>query len=118
MCFVPFATLPAGEVEKSLHMVAMHDGVKLSTAVFRPSDTPGRLPVIFARGPYGKAGSELAKRFCDKGYVFVSQDMRGRHDSEGSDAVVFLNDGWGKNRDGQETIEWIAKQDWCDGNVG
>jgi predicted acyl esterase len=115
--FVFTSTLAAGEVDKSLHMVAMHDGVKLSTAVFRPAGANKPLPVVFARGPYGKAGPQLAKIFCDRAYVLVSQDMRGRHDSEGSDAVVFHNDGWAKNRDGQETIEWIAKQEWCDGNV-
>ena len=28
------------------------------------------------------------------------------------------DDGWGENRDGYDTVEWIAAQSWCDGNVG
>ena len=44
--------------------------------------------------------------------------MRGRHDSEGDDSVVFHNDGWGKHRDGQDSLDWIAKQPWCNGKIG
>src|SRR5262245_20832532 len=122
LAFVAFSicasTLRAADnVDQSTHMVPMHDGVKLSTVVYRPADAKGPMPVVLARGPYGKFQSSVGKSICDKGYILVSQDMRGRHDSEGSDAIAFGNDGWGKNRDGQETIEWIAKQSWCNGKV-
>lgn len=45
--------IPAGiRIEKDI-MVAMPDGVKLSSNVYRP-DKPGRFPVILAMTPYGK----------------------------------------------------------------
>ena len=55
---------------------------------------------------------------CKRGYVFVSQDMRGRFASEGKDWVIFHNDGWSDRRDGQDSLEWIAKQPWCNGAIG
>ena len=45
------------------------------------------------------------------------QDVRGRFASEGR-FIPFHDDGWGENRDGYDTVEWIAAQPWCDGNVG
>jgi hypothetical protein len=41
------------------------------------------------------------------------QDVRGRYASDG-EFVAYQNEG----RDGYDTIEWVAKQPWCDGNVG
>jgi len=104
-------------IEKSLHMIPMKDGTKLSTAVFIPADLEGPAPVVYSRGPYGKFNADGAAMFCSRGYVLVSQDMRGRFDSEGTDAIAFQHGGWTNNRDGHETIEWITKQKWCDGNV-
>ena len=102
-------------------MVPMHDGVHLATDVYRPAGDVKPLPVIFSRGPYGKSNLQTgsaARAACKRGYVFVSQDMRGRFASEGKDWVVFHNDGWGERRDGQESLEWIARQPWCDGSIG
>ena len=47
------------------------------------------------------------------GYVYVTQDTRGRYSSEGVDRL-FYDDG----PDGYDTIEWIASQPWCNGEVG
>lgn len=107
----------AEELQESKHMIPMRDGTKLSTSVIRPKDQAKPLPVIFARGPYGKFTIGMAQGFCNKGYVLVSQDMRGRFNSKGSDAIAFHNGGWNKNRDGHDSLEWIAKQEWCDGNI-
>ena len=50
--------------------------------------------------------------FSRRGYVFVYQDVRGRHESEGK---------WEPFRDdiddGYDTIEWAAKQSWSNGKV-
>ena len=106
-------------IRKMTVMVPMRDGVRLATDIYQPEPANGPLPVIFTRGPYGKLGAEpLSKVACPKGYIFVSQDMRGRHDSEGDDSVAFHNDGWGKRRDGQDSLDWIAKQPWCNGKIG
>ena len=41
-----------------------------------------------------------------------------RFASEGNDAMVFLNDGWGEHQDGHDTLQWIAGQTWCNGKIG
>jgi uncharacterized protein len=107
------------DVQKTTVMVPMHDGVHLATDVYRPTGDVKPLPVIFSRGPYGKsAAASAARAACKRGYVFVSQDMRGRFASEGKDYVIFHNEGWGARRDGQESLEWIARQPWCSGSIG
>jgi predicted acyl esterase len=117
----PIAPAADSDVQKTTVMVPMHDGVHLATDVYRPAGDVKQLPVIFSRGPYGKSGMTTpgdARAACKRGYVFVSQDIRGRFASEGKDWVVFHNEGWGEKRDGQESLEWIAKQPWCNGSIG
>lgn len=94
-------------------MVVMRDGIKLSTSILKPTGDR-KFPVILSRTPYGKS-TELANApfFVSRGYIFVSQDCRGREESEGV-WDPFMNEG----PDGFDTIAWIAKQPWCDGNVG
>jgi predicted acyl esterase len=101
------------------HRVAMSDGVKLATDVYLPGDGKGSYPVIVARTPYNKAPrAGLGKMVCERGYAFVYQDLRGRFKSEGKPVIIFGNDGWGTHQDGRETLEWIAKQRWCNGKIG
>jgi predicted acyl esterase len=105
--------------EKTTHMVPVRDGTRLATDVYRP-EGDGPFPVILTRTPYSKdkGGRGPAVAALLRGYAFVIQDMRGRFDSEGRDAVVFHNDGWaGEHRDGHDTLKWIIAQPWCDGNI-
>ena len=116
------SALIAGEgAKKSLRMVPMRDGTKLATDVYLPAEArpPLPLPAILIRTPYGKDQfGRFAQQAGQKGYALVVQDMRGRFQSEGNDVLVFHNDGWGERRDGHDTVRWVAKQPWCDGNVG
>ncbi len=100
------------------HMVPMRDGTKLSTTVHK-SPLGGPFPTILIRTPYGKDDEslEMLQLILLKGYALVIQDVRGRYDSEGDD-MVFVNDGWGDNQDGYDTVEWIAAQSWCNDKVG
>lgn len=96
-------------------MIPTRDGVKLAADIQRP-DAPGKFPVILGRTPYGRYSKEAfarAEYFAQRGYVYVNQDVRGRFDSEG-DFEVLVNEG----RDGYDTIEWLARQPWSDGNIG
>ncbi len=91
----------------------MRDGVHLSANVFLPSST-GRNPAILVRTPYGKGDQILAgyQLFTSHGYAVVIQDVRGRYASEGS------FDGLAREGpDSSDTINWIARQSWSDGNV-
>lgn len=100
-------------------MVAMRDGVKLATDIYLPAKGEARVPTILIRTPYNKKGNQAtAAAVAQFGYALVVQDMRGRFASEGHHAIIFGNDGLGgKHQDGHDTIEWIAKQKWSDGNV-
>ncbi|MBL7224333.1 MAG: CocE/NonD family hydrolase [Candidatus Brocadiae bacterium] len=91
-------------------MVAMRDGVRLATDVVRPKGD-GRYPVVLLRTPYHKSLGPGG--MVRRGYAFVAQDVRGRYGSEG-DFYPFKHD----LDDAFDTIAWIARQPWCDGNVG
>jgi uncharacterized protein len=100
-------------------MVPMRDGTRLATDVYVPRFPRGAYPIILVRTADGKdqLTKLMARYVCRRGCGLVVQDVRGRHDSEGRDTVIFLNDGWGRNRDGHDTIRWIASQPWCDGRI-
>lgn len=103
------------------HRVAMRDGVKLATDVYLPGDGTGKYPVIVARTPYDKSrgGPPLAVWATRHGYACVVQDLRGRFQSEGHHAIIFANEGiGGEHQDGRDTLEWIARQPWCNGKIG
>lgn len=95
--------------------VRMREGTELSADVYRPN-APGRFPVILSRTPYTKTSSstlKIARYFVSHGYVFVTMDVRGRGDSDGTFAP-YRNDG----QDGYDAIEWCAAQEWSTGKVG
>ena len=114
-------------------MVAMRDGIRLATDIYLPAAEgralAGPFPAILERTPYDKCApsrsersvsnpvpmgrAEVAAFFTARGYVFVYQDCRGTHRSEGR-FTKYLSEG----EDGFDTIEWIAAQPWCDGKVG
>jgi|GEM_PF-68047 len=101
-------------------MVAMPDGVRLATYVWLPSSTSrdaddnARFPVILTRSPYGaKDVIDRAWHHVARGYAFVAQDVRGRGASEGTWEFVRH-----EADDGHATLDWIAAQRWCDGNIG
>jgi hypothetical protein len=111
---------PLAAYIKTTYMVAMTDGIQLATDVYL-SEIPGQWPAILIRTPYSKEiGPDLELAFAllvSRGYAIVVQDTRGRFASQGVDSL-FLTDGWGSLRDGYDTVEWIAKQNWSNGKVG
>ena len=101
-------------------IVTVRDGVRLATDILhpaqdgRPLTTP--LPTLLHRTPYGKSAQarrEEAGFFAAQGYVVVIQDCRGRYASEGGFSK-YVDEG----KDGYDTLEWVARQPWCDGKVG
>jgi len=112
---VPGASPTLGIVAECDVPVTMRDGVTLRSHIFRP-DGPGLFPGILLRTPYGKpeAGYD---RYVRAGYAVVTQDSRGRYASDG-DYVPFTELDTGDAEDGYDAVEWLAKQPWCDGNVG
>jgi len=101
--------------------IKMRDGTRLATDLYFPPK-PGRYPVLLERTPYGKHQSVMvsigAPQFlAANGYVVAVQDARGRYASEGL-WYPFRDEAWGERRDGFDTVEWLARQEWSDGKVG
>ena len=99
----------------------MRDGTILMADIYLP-EGEGPWPVLLERTPYSKENSSEVQAgappyFASRGYAVVIQDVRGRFSSDGV-FLPFHDDGWGINRDGYDTVEWIAEQAWCAGNVG
>jgi hypothetical protein len=95
--------------------IPMRDGIRLAAHIYRP-EAKGIFPVILTRTPYGKDSKSIfsqAEYFAQHGYAYVSQDVRGRYDSEG-DFTVLAHEA----QDGYDTIEWLARQPWSSGSIG
>jgi putative CocE/NonD family hydrolase len=106
---------------KHEYRIPMRDGVRLFTAVYTPNDASDkkRYPLLITRTPYscapygadryaGRLGLESMEK---DGFIFVKQDVRGRHNSEG----VFVDvrphaPGVNESTDAWDTIEWLTKK--------
>ena len=126
--------------------IPMRDGVILRANVYLPR-AGGPVPAILCAHPYGKdalprrtrGGYRINPQFrilrqtapvrisdetsweapdpawwVPQGYAVVNLDVRGAGRSDGVGAL--LSDG--EAEDVYDAIEWIARQDWCDGGVG
>ena len=106
----------------------MRDGVELAMVIVRP-DTPGRFPAVMSYNPYRTltavkpdySETEYNHRwdgpsyFAERGYAVIYFDVRGTGNSGGSTQHIYSEE---EQRDAYEMVEWIARQSWCDGNVG
>jgi len=99
--------------------IEMRDGVILYADIYVPSGE-GTFPVILSRVPYGTQSDYIlqpayGKYFSDRGYVYVSQNVRGRFGSEGLFTAYVEGQ---EIPDAYDTIDWTVNQDWSNGNVG
>ena len=119
----PADVLPAGTVSPKTgvktavvhgRLSPMRDGTLLSMDLIRP-DAAGTYPVVLVRTPYDKtqARSPFLTSLAERGYIVAIQDTRGRFNSDGV-FFPYRDD----RADGYDTVEWVAAQEWCDGNVG
>src|SRR5207302_11203548 len=94
--------------------VPLQDGTRLATDIYLP-ETDAPHPTVLGRTPYGKNNPCYRKLIDDwnsRGYALAIQDVRGRGDSDGS-FVPYRNE----SRDGADTVQWIAAQQWSSGDV-
>jgi putative CocE/NonD family hydrolase len=102
--------------------IPMRDGVHLFTVILTPKRQSGPLPVLMSRTPYGTGGwggtfhiDVGFRELIADGYVFIFQDIRGQHASEGefimnrpsrdrrvATSVDEATDTW-------DTIDWVLK---------
>jgi putative CocE/NonD family hydrolase len=99
--------------------IPTRDGIQLNTSVCEPQGQHEPLPFLLTRTPYGIAGATVVPgsyRFlAADGYIFVSQDIRGRY---GSDGQFIMNhplhdpadsNGVDESTDTYDTVEWLLK---------
>lgn len=99
--------------------VPMSDGVRLAGRLWLPEGA-GRVPLILEYLPYRKrdgtrARDEKMHRYLARhGYACLRLDIRGTGDSEG-----IIDDEYTvqEQEDGVAAIDWLSRQDWCDGQV-
>ena len=101
------------EVRKEFNVrVPMRDGVEMSLDIYRPQ-ADGRFPTILNRTPYdNNRHFASGMKYARQGYVYITSDARGRHDSDG-EWVPVMNEA----DDGFDTQEWIGAQPWSDRNI-
>ncbi|MCC6699254.1 MAG: CocE/NonD family hydrolase [Candidatus Hydrogenedentes bacterium] len=107
----------AGLAFSETFMVPMRDGTNLALDCYMPGEGGPAYPVVLVRSTYDRGGGAMmAPVFTGRGYAFAIEDTRGRGGSDGKD-TAFGDDGWGKNQDGMDTVEWLRKQPWCNGKI-
>lgn len=92
----------------------MRDQVELHSSIVKPKGE-GKFPTILMRTPYGRQAQldAYSSFYAQRGYVVMSQDVRGMGDSQGAwDPFMY------ERKDGYDTINWIARQPWSNGKVG
>jgi uncharacterized protein len=106
--------------------IPMRDGIKLFTSVYLPKDSTQKHPILMTRTPYSCAPYGLDKwpnfaagfgrYYLRKGYILVTQDVRGRWMSEGQfvDVRPFIKDKKSSTdvdeaSDTYDAIDWLVK---------
>lgn len=110
------------KVERNLR-IPMRDGITLAADHFAPSQLQrDNAPTILIRTPYGRYWQHgwfglmvafVARHLARHGYHVLTQDVRGRFDSEGSFDPYFT-----EREDGLATLEWLKTQPWFNGQLG
>ncbi|MCP3103900.1 CocE/NonD family hydrolase [Myxococcus sp. K15C18031901] len=117
--------------------IPMRDGVKLFTSVYVPVDASAtrRYPILMERTPYSvapygldryKASLGHTEAFEKEGFIFVFQDVRGAHMSEGEFVNVRPHKpkksgpkDTDESTDTYDTIEWLVNRvPFNNGRVG
>ncbi|MFX0065823.1 MAG: CocE/NonD family hydrolase [Candidatus Hermodarchaeota archaeon] len=116
-CTIILGTAIYSPPAKQTVYIPMRDGVGLASDIYlAPGSFGAPRPVILARTTYGKngMGSAYGMLYLTQGYHLVVQDIRGCFDSEvEDDFILYMN----SFQDGIDTINWILKQNWCNGKI-
>lgn len=123
--------------------VPISDGITLNCDIFRPDSETEKFPALLVFNPYGVPGQVEPLKpsaymepplykfhgmekntghletgdpnfFVRRGYIHAVCSLRGTSKSEGK--YPYLGDR--EAQDGAEVVEWLARQRFCNGNVG
>lgn len=98
--------------------ITASDGIKLATDIYLPQGTGKKtFGTVLVRLPYGKREAVaflpgVAEMLSERGWALVTQDVRGKYDSDG-ELEPFVHE----IADGLATLNWIEKQSWSNGVV-
>lgn len=110
-----FVQAPARAPDRQAVEVTMRDGTALHANVWLPARS-GRSPAVLLRTPYGNGPAEFARYglqdYLNAGFAVVIQSVRGTGSSQGDFGFFFV-----EGEDGYDSVEWVAAQPWCDGQV-
>ncbi|MCS2609501.1 CocE/NonD family hydrolase [Halomonas dongshanensis] len=102
--------------------IPLADGTRLAARVWLPVDAEDNpVPAILEYLPYRKRDGTAVRDelthpyFAGHGYACIRVDMRGNGESDG-----LMEDEYApqEQADALEVIDWIARQPWCNGNLG
>jgi predicted acyl esterase len=100
--------------------ITVRDGTQLGARLLLPQGVPNApLPCVLLSDGYGHntpTGTAVQPPLSDlaaRGYAGVHVSLRGSGNS-GGEANLYNKFG----QDGYDVVEWMARQPWCDGNVG
>ncbi|NKQ53032.1 CocE/NonD family hydrolase [Amycolatopsis sp. K13G38] len=116
------SALPYEITEEEHVWIPVSDGTRLAARIWRPvssDDTP--VPAICEYIPYRKRDLTAERDsihhpyLAGHGYACVRVDLRGTGESEGVLVDEYTEQ---EQLDGEDVLEWIAAQPWCDGKTG
>jgi predicted acyl esterase len=101
--------------------ITARDGTSLDARLFLPTLAAGAppTPCVLMSDGYGRssntgAGTDpVLMDVASRGYAVLHLSLRGSGKS-GGEATLYNQFG----QDGYDTVEWMAKQSWCNGRVG
>ena len=100
--------------------IPLADGVRLAATLWRPK-TDGPCPVVVEMIPYRRRDGtafrdlDIHPYWAGFGIACVRVDIRGTGDSDGLLLDEYLPQ---EQEDACEVIDWLAAQEWSNGNVG
>ncbi len=101
--------------------ITARDGMRLDARLFLPALAAGAppTPCVLMSDGYGRSSNTGASAdpvlmdIAARGYAVLHLSLRGSGRS-GGDATLYNQFG----QDGYDTVEWMARQSWCNGRVG
>jgi uncharacterized protein len=119
MCITCFVVQAQTRVSYTRHeaMIPMRDGINLFTVYFTPDNISTPVPILIQRTPYGSQdmqnpnNNSYLKDMAAEGYIFVTQDIRGRYRSEGqfemNRPVLDKPNTVDESTDTYDAVEWM-----------
>ncbi len=93
--------------------IPLRDGIHLNGTLYLPPTQATSMPALFTLTPYiGQTYHDIGLYFAAHGFPFLTIDVRGRGNSEGSFRPL-INEG----NDAFDIVEWLAHQPYCNRQV-